>query len=311
MRFGTTFPKRLASAVCSATAPFKGPYAFGHEFVAEVLEVGDQVTQVRPGMRVAVSFQICCGSCEFCGKGLTANCRSVPPRSMYGFGDLGGHEWGGALSDIVRVPFADFMMVPLPHSVDPASVASLPDNIVDAWRTVGPGLREVPGGSVLIVAGAAHSIGLYTVAIAKQLGASAVVYVDKDATRRELAATLGATEARAAHERVRPEFDITVEASASEPGLSAAIRSTRPGGVCTSVGIYYSPAVAMPLIAMYGIGVRFLHGRVHSRMAMPEVLPLITSGQLQPERVTSRLARWDDAIEALLESGPKVVVERA
>jgi len=162
-----------------------------------------------------------------------------------------------------------------------------------------------------VVAGAAHSIGLYTVAIAQQLGASAVVYVDEDAARRQLAKPLGATEARPALERVKPEFDITIEASASERGLSAAVRSTRPGGVCTSVGIYYSPTVAMPLIAMYGIGVRFLHGRVHSRMAMPEVLPLITSGRLQPERVTSRLARWDDAAEALLDAGPKVVVERA
>src|SRR5712692_5255867 len=85
----------------SATAPFP----LGHEFTAEVVEVGDDVRSVRPGDRVVVSFQICCGACGRCRRGLTGFCEAVPRGSMYGFGPLAG-EWGGALSDLVRVPYA-------------------------------------------------------------------------------------------------------------------------------------------------------------------------------------------------------------
>jgi len=292
-------------------APFKGPYAFGHEFVGVVTDVGDSVTSVRPGAMVACSFQICCGECEFCREGLTGNCVGVPPRSMYGFGELGG-DWGGALSDLVRVPYADFMLVPLPDALgDPRALGSLPDNIVDGWRTVGPHLQRRPRGTVLVMGGGAISVGLYAAGIAVALGASAVTYVDADDGRREIATRLGVSEVlAAAPARIRPEYDITVEASASPDGLSAAIRSTRPGGVCTSVGIYYSTRTPMPLLAMYGTGITFVHGRVNSRTCMDEVLPLIESGRLPFEQVTGRTASWAEAPEALLDAAAKVIVTR-
>jgi alcohol dehydrogenase len=91
--------------------PFPLPLRFGHECVAEVLSVGDQVARLRPGQRVVVPFQISCGSCSPCQAGHTGNCASVPPISMYGFGVAGGH-WGGALSDQLAVPYADAMLVP-------------------------------------------------------------------------------------------------------------------------------------------------------------------------------------------------------
>jgi threonine dehydrogenase-like Zn-dependent dehydrogenase len=292
-------------------APFRGPYAFGHEFLGVVTEVGDSVRAVRPGSIVGCSFQICCGLCGFCRDGLTGNCSGVPPRSMYGFGELGG-DWGGALSDLVRVPFADFMLVPLPAGMDPLPLGSLPDNIVDGWRTVGPWLNRRPGGTVLVVGGGAVSIGLYAAGIAVALGASTVTYVDADPGRRAIARRLGVPQVlEAPPERVRPEYDVTVEASASTAGLSVAIRATRPGGVCTSVGIYYSAQTPMPLLAMYGTGITFVHGRVNSRPCMDEVLPLVQSGRFQPALVTGLTAPWEDAADALLDPAAKVIVTRS
>jgi alcohol dehydrogenase len=303
-------PPALGQRGLFRNAPFKGPYAFGHEFIGVVTEVGDGVRTVRPGAVVACSFQVCCGECEFCREGLTGNCTGVPARSMYGFGELGG-DWGGALSDSVRVPFADFMLVPVPQGLDPYSLGSFPDNIVDGWRTVGPHLRERPRGSVLVMGGGALSIGLYAAGIAVAMGATRVSYVDPDEDRRALAAALGVTETLAqAPDPVRPDYDITVEASASVPGLSAAIRSTRPGGVCTSVGIYYQQQIPMPLLAMYGTGIRFVHGRVHSRQCMHDMMPLVESRRFRPELVTGLSAGWEDAPEALLDPAAKVIITR-
>jgi alcohol dehydrogenase len=303
-------PSGLGQRGLFRNAPFKGPYAFGHEFIGVVTEIGDEVRTVRPGAVVACSFQICCGECDFCREGLSGNCTGVPARSMYGFGELGG-DWGGALSDSVRVPFADFMLVPIPQGVDPYALGSFPDNMVDGWRTVGPYLRERPRGSVLVMGGGALSIGLYAAGIAVAMGATRVTYVDPDESRRALAAALGVTAALArAPDPVRPDYDITVEASASVPGLSAAIRSTRPGGVCTSVGIYYQQQTPMPLLAMYGTGIRFVHGRVNSRQCMHEMMPLLESRRFRPELLTVLSAGWDDAPEALLDPAAKVIITR-
>src|SRR3954465_9576322 len=134
---GEALVRPLAVAMCDLDAsivsgdfPVPAPVALGHEFVAEVVDVGDSVAGVRPGDRAVVPFQISCGECARCRRGQTGDCESVPRLSMYGFGPFGG-DWGGGLSDLVRVPYADAMLVSLPDGLDPAAVASASDNIPD------------------------------------------------------------------------------------------------------------------------------------------------------------------------------------
>lgn len=293
-------------------APFKGSYPFGHECVAEVVAVGAAVHAVRPGDRVVVPFQISCGACGRCARRLTANCEAVPPRSMYGFGALGGLPWGGALADLLRVPFADAMLVPLPPGLDPVALASAGDNVCDGWRTVAPLLAAQPGAPVLVVGGRAASVGLYAAGLAVALGAAQVDYLDQDRTRLEVAARLGATPVEAPYGAERRErYPITVDASADPAGLARALLSVEPGGTCTSVGIYYTPRTPIPLRAIYGTGVTFVTGRAQARADLPALLEVVAAGRFAPEQVTTRVASWDDAIEALHDPGPKVVIARA
>ena len=101
--------------------------------------------------------------------------------------------WGGMMSDLVRVPYADAMLVPVPVGVNPVSLASASDNIPDAWRTVAPLLSaKKPEAPVLVVGGAAPSIGLYAASIAVVLGSAQVDYVDCDPGRLAIAQSLGA-----------------------------------------------------------------------------------------------------------------------
>lgn len=291
-------------------APFKGPYPFGHEFVGEILETGPEVKHFQPGARVIVPFQISCGTCARCVRGLTNSCLSVPPRSMYGFGDLGGKQWGGALSDAVRVPFADAMFVPVPDKMDLTHLASVGDNVADGYRTVGPLLRQYPGAPVLVVGGGALSVGLYSAAIAVVLGAEKVDYIDSDASRLALARALGANVIPGPPPAKLGPYPITVDASAHPEGLSCALLSTEPGGTCTSVGIYYAPRTPIPLLQMYGAGVTFTTGRVNSRAVLPELMELIAAGTFAPESVTTLVAPWNEADGALLDSSPKVIITR-
>jgi alcohol dehydrogenase len=147
----------LDRAIVAGATPFRGPFAIGHEAVAEVVEVGSSVTDLRPGVVVAVPWHICCGRCRRCSSGLPAHCLQAPRFAMYGL-PLGG-DFGGLFDDLVLVPFAA-ALVPVPEGVDPVAVASASDNLTDAYRAVEPTLRARPGADVLVLGGTG-SIGFY------------------------------------------------------------------------------------------------------------------------------------------------------
>jgi alcohol dehydrogenase len=313
---GEALVRPLAVALCDLDVnmirgvfPIQTPVALGHEFVAEVVDAGDDVGVAQAGDRVSVPFQISCGECDRCRRGQTGDCENVPRLSMYGFGSFGG-DWGGALSDLVRVPYADAMLVPLPDGVEPAAVASTSDNIPDAWRTVGPFLERRPGAEVLVVGGGARSIPMYAIEIALAMSASRVVYIDTDTERLRLAAELGAETVDGPPPHRTGPFPITVDASATHEGLACALRSTEPGGVCTHIGIIPEPETPFPLFEMYTNGIEFHTGRVMARPVMPAILDLTAAGHLHPERVTSKVVSWDDAADAVGEPETKLIVAR-
>ena len=300
----------LDALIVTGRSPFAPPFPIGHECVAEVVDLGDGITSLERGQLVSVPFQISCGECVPCLRGRTGNCASVGFMSTYGFGPA-VEQWGGFLSDLVCVPYAEHMLVPVPAGLEPAAIASVSDNLSDAWRSVGPQLAEEPGAAVLVVGGAGPgSIGLYAVALARALGAASVLYVDADAGRRQTAEALGAETLADPPKRLGP-FPITVDSSADPEGLALALRSAAPDGTCTSTAIYFGEQPALPLLEMYTKCVTFKTGRVHVREAMPRVLELVAAGSLEPERVTTRTVPWPDAAAALLEADwTKLVIER-
>ncbi len=300
----------LDALILAGESPFAPPFAVGHECVAEVIDAGDDVSSFERGQLVSVPFQISCGFCEPCRRGRSGNCASVDFMSTYGFGPAVA-RWGGFLCDLVCVPYAEHMLVPLPAGVSPASVASASDNIADAWRAVAPPLQDEPGAPVLVVGGAGSgSIGLYAVALALGLRAESVTYVDADDDRRATAASLGAQTLAETPQRLGP-FAVTVDSSADADGLALALRSTAPDGVCTSTAIYFGDQPALPLLEMYTKGITFKTGRANAREAMPHVLAMAAAGALAPEQVTTRTVAWRDAAEALLaRDWCKLVIER-
>jgi threonine dehydrogenase-like Zn-dependent dehydrogenase len=301
----------LDALIISGESPFPAPFPIGHECVGEVIDVGDDVHAVRIGQRVSVPFQISCGDCDPCRRGRTGSCRSEGLMSTYGFGPA-VHRWGGFLSDSVLVPFADHMLVAVPDGLAPAAVASASDNISDAWRAVGPALAEEPGAPVLVVGGAgAGSIGLYSVALALALGSEAVTYADLDEGRLGVARSLGAQTLEIPWPERAGPFPITVDANATQKGITLALRSTAADGICTSNTIYFGEQPRLPLLEMYTKIVTFKTGRVHARPIMPEVLELAERGSFRPELITTRVVDFADAADALIAGDwTKLVLER-
>jgi alcohol dehydrogenase len=288
--------------------PVPGEIGLGHEFVAEVLEAGEEVSGVRPGERVIVPFQISCGECDRCRAGLTAHCRGVPPRSQYGFGAFGG-DWGGAFSDAVRVPFADAMLLPLPPGVAPAAAACASDNLGDGWRCVAPHLRARPGAEVLILGGIG-SVPLYAADVARACGAGRVDYLDTDRRRLEVAEKLGARPLEGPLPESVGEYDLVVDGTLFEPrGLACALRSLAPHGVCVGATIYLEDP-HIPAFAMYARGATYVTGRVNARAVMPEVLELLAAGRIDPLAVSERVLPFRSALEAFADPSLKPVFVR-
>jgi threonine dehydrogenase-like Zn-dependent dehydrogenase len=303
----------LDVSVARGSAPLAPGYAQGHEGIAEVVETGAGVTGARPGDRVIVPFQVSCGQCRECRRGLTGSCASVPPLSMYGLGPMAGLDGGGFLADLVLVPYADAMLIPLPAGLDPVPVASLSDNIPDAWRTVGPYAGELaaldPADRRVLVTGG-RSIGLYAAAIAVALGAR-VDYVDTDPVRLATAERLGAVPRdRDLPDRSWTPYPVTVCAAARPESLIGTLRATWPGGVCTSSALLFADRVlGLPLWWMYTTGIRFVTGRVDARAAIPAVLDLLAKG-LDLGPVVETVASWADAPAAWAAMRGKTVITR-
>ncbi len=110
--------------------------------------------------------------------------------------------------------------------------------------------------------------------------------------------------------RKHGRYPITVSCSADPAGLACALRSTESDGVCTNIGIFFSDSTPVPLLEMYTRGITFKTGRVHARACIPDVLSLVADGRIHPERVTGKVAAWDDAVEALAHHTVKTVIVR-
>jgi threonine dehydrogenase-like Zn-dependent dehydrogenase len=307
----------VVGCICGKV-PFKGPFGIGHECVAEVLEVGDAVTGVEVGQTVVVPWAVSCGDCPQCRRGLTSKCSTTTDRTLaaYGFGPASG-PWGGMVTDRLRVPFADHMLVPVPAGVPPLRVAAASDNLADAWRSVVTPLQRNPGGSVLVIGGGARSIGLYAAGLAVAHGAAVVDYVDHDPDRMRIAESFGARTipapaGRRSRRRMRSaaRYDIAVEASSTAAGLRRALRALAPGGACTAVGYYMATGTRLPVMHMYATSANLHVGVSHARAVLPELLDFVARTDFPAEDVTTLTADWDDAPAAYTAHTTKLVLER-
>ncbi|MCB1138211.1 MAG: alcohol dehydrogenase catalytic domain-containing protein [Leptospiraceae bacterium] len=289
---------------------FRPPFALGHEFVARISSLSSDLShRFTAGQLVAVSFQVSCGSCSYCSAGLSKSCEEVIPTAGYGM-PPGAAEFGGALAERVLVPYAKQMLLPLPESIDPVSVASLSDNIAEADKLVGRFLPRVKDGQVLVLGGTAASIGLYSALYAKSSETVAVTYMDSDPERLELASGLGIECLETRDFKKSPgRFDLVCDASANEESWKMGLKSLKPAGIFASASIFWSNKVPIPYLDLYNQEAEIHIGRVNSIESMKRILPSIVSGKFDPGKIVTRTAPFQEALEAWQEEAIKLVIK--
>lgn len=161
---------------------------FGHEFCGIVENVGPDVQNVKPGDRVLVPFNVFCGECYFCQKGLYGNCHNTNPCAtaaggFYGYAHLtGGYDGGQA--EYVRVPFADAGAIKIPDTIDDDNAALCTDVFPTGYQAAE--MAGIKKGDSVVIFGAGP-VGLFAARSAWFMGAGRVLVVDEYEYRLEFA----------------------------------------------------------------------------------------------------------------------------
>jgi threonine dehydrogenase-like Zn-dependent dehydrogenase len=174
--------------------PFLRPGdVLGHEPMGIVEEVGAGITHLRPGDRVVVPFNISCGHCWMCQRGLYAQCETTQVRgqgkgaALFGYTSLYGSVPGGQ-AQYLRVPQAQFGPIKIPEGAPDEQYLYLSDILPTAYQAVA--YAGVPDGGTLAVLGLGP-VGQMAVRIARHLGVPRVIGVDPVPERRSAARRFG------------------------------------------------------------------------------------------------------------------------
>jgi L-iditol 2-dehydrogenase len=289
------------------------PLVMGHEAAGTVAATGSAATRFQPGDRVTFDSTVFCGACPFCLRGEINLCDR---REVLGVSCV-EYRRAGAFAEYVTVP--ELILHRLPPSMSFAEAAMLEPAAV-ALHAVH--VSQVRGGETALVVGAGM-IGLLTMQAARALGCARVLIADVDATRLELAQSLGASEtlllsgADLAQEVIArtgvPEepargggrtggVDLALEAVGRQETINAAIASVRKGGTVTLIG-NITPQVTIPLQVVVSRQLR-LQGTAASAGEYPEAIEMIGNGKIQVRPLITAVAplaegpRWFERLYA-------------
>lgn len=317
-----------AVGVCHTDLVFKGaaligqPAVLGHEGAGVVEAVGADVTRVKPGDRVAISFRSC-GHCARCDSGDAAYCYDMPLLNYIGMRPDGskaihkGEEhissnFFGQSSFATHALTYERNLVPLPADMPFALAAPLGCGIQTGAGGVMLALAAKAGSSILITGGGA--VGLSAVMGAVIQGCKTIIVAEPMEARRDLAVALGATHvidpanqtdlAEAVRAVVPKGVDYAFDTTGNGAVLNASVAALAPKGVLGIVGI---PAPGTPMpgdlgnLLTLGQTVRgIIEGDADPAVFIPELIAHWKAGRLPLEKLvrTWRFAEINEAIVA-------------
>jgi alcohol dehydrogenase len=223
--------------------PVRPGLVIGHEAVGVIAELGAGVTGYEIGDRVLVGAITPCGQCHGCLSGHQSQCGHGS-----GYEAIGGWRFGntidGAQAEYLRVPYAQANLAKIPAELRDEQVVLLADIASTGFSGAESGGVK-PGDSVVVFG--QGPIGLCATIGARLMGAALVIGVELDPSRREVAKRMGADvviDPKAADVAAAVKLitgggaDVAIEALGTQETFEAGLRSLRPGGTLSSLGVY-------------------------------------------------------------------------
>ncbi|HEX4404457.1 MAG TPA: zinc-dependent alcohol dehydrogenase family protein [Polyangia bacterium] len=272
--------------------PIAQPTPFGHEYCGIVEDVGRDVASIKPGQFVIGSFFASDNTCPHCRAGYQSACQH---RELV----------GGAQAPLLRVPLADGTLVATPEVPPDDLIPSLlaaSDVLGTGWFAA-DAADVKPGKTVVVVGDGA--VGLLAVLSAKQMGAERIIAMSRHDVRQKLARDFGATDivtergddgvARIKELTNGIGADCVLECVGTETSLMQAIRSVRPGGYVSYVGVPHG--VTLKADALFRAHVRLHGGPAPVRRYLPHLIDLIWSRKIDPGKVFDLVLPLADVAE--------------
>ena len=268
----------------------------GHEFVGEVVEVGEGVKRLHAGDRVSANCETFCGECYFCQRGFVNNC------------EKGGWELGcridGCQAEYVRVPYADNGLYKLPESVSYKNALFVGDILSSGY--FGAEMCEIKAGDTIAVIGAGP-VGLCAMMCAKFLGAGKIIAIDIDETRLNIAKdenladyifnpNLTNVEAEVKLLTRNRGADGVIECAGSSETFQLAWKIARPNAVVGVVAMYEENQI-LPLPEMYGKNITFKTGGVDANKC-DKLIKLIEEKKIATDFLITHTFKLDEILEA-------------
>jgi len=267
----------------------KAPIIMGHEFSGEVIEVGEGVTKVKVGDRVAVEPVYSCGKCEACRQGKYNLC------SLMGFYGLAGG--GGGFSEYASVP--EHMLHKLPDNVS-FEQGALVEPAAVAVHAVKQSKLKVGDKAAVFGTG---PIGLLVIEALKAAGAGEIYAVELSPQRRAKAEELGAIGIDPAqcdvveeiHKLTGGGVDVSYEVTSVPVVLKQAINSTKFNGETMIVSIFETEASIHPQDIV--MKERTVTGIIGYRDVFPATISLMAQGYFPADKLVTKRITLDEAIE--------------
>jgi threonine dehydrogenase-like Zn-dependent dehydrogenase len=305
---------------------------FGHEFAGVVEEVGSNILTLTRGDRVVVPFNIACGTCFFCSRGLTSGCDNANPANdivggVFGYSHTtGGYDGGQA--EYVRVPYADVGPMKIPDDMDEEDVLFLSDILPTGYQAAEMG--DIQEGETVAIFGAGP-VGLMAAKSAWLMGAGRVIVIDHVPYRLDFAKRWADVETLDYQEEGRADVigrlkkmtdgrgpDVCIDAvgceasgnllqkalgmgmlqAGSATGLQWAIQSVRRFGTVVAIGVYGPPWNLVPIGDAMNKGVTIRAAQCNVKRYMPHLLEHIRAGRIDAKGIISHRMPLEDAPEA-------------
>ena len=284
--------------------PVKSGLVIGHEPVGVIDELGPGVTGYNIGDRVLVGAITPCGQCRACLSGHLSQCGHGD-----GYEALGGWRFGntinGAQAEYLLVPSAQANLAKIPDELTDEQVVLLAD--IASTGISGAEAAPVRIGDAVVVF-AQGPIGLCATAGAKLMGASLIIGVDGDESRLAMARRMGAdvvldyraVDVVAEVKRLTGGgVDVAIEALGTQQTFESALRSLRPGGTLSSLGVY-SGKLQMPYDAFAaGLGDQRIVTTLcpGGKERMRRLLSLVQSGRFDPTPLITHRFSLDEIVQ--------------
>jgi len=276
----------------------------GHEFMGEVIKVGDEVKNIKIGDLVIGPFFWCDGTCPECKKGMSSAC-------------LNGGSWGnkgttGCQAEQLRVPFADANLFTIPKDTDvklmPALLALSDVMGTGHHAAVSAGVTK---GSVVAVVGDG-AVGLCAVLASKRLGAEKIILMSSHEKNTKVGKLFGATDSipDRGQEGIEKVKDLTegigadcvLECVGGKDAREMAMAMVRPGGRVGCVGVPHD-VPDMPVGDIFWKNITIGGGIAPTASYTPELLKDVLSLTIDPSAVfdmtlpLSELAKGYEAMD--------------